>query len=82
MPLTRSFKETVRRRAVADPAFREALLQEAVQALLQGDAAVLEALIAWARRGPRLAQVDELRDEPPRAHDDRPYAGFEIWPSA
>ena len=39
-------------------------------------------LVAWARRGPRLAQVDELRDEPPRAHDDRPYAGFEIWPSA
>ena len=53
-----------------------------VEALLQGDAAVLETLIAWARRGPRLAQVDELRDEPPRADDDRSYAGFEIWPSA
>ena len=53
-----------------------------VEALLQGDAAALAQLIAWARRGPRLAQVDELRDEPPRADDDRSYAGFEIWPSA
>jgi len=53
-----------------------------VEALLQGDAAALAQLIAWARRGPRLAQVDELRDEPARAEDDRSYAGFEIWPSA
>ena len=53
-----------------------------VEALLQGDAAALAQLIAWARRGPRLAQVDELRDEPPQADYDRSYAGFEIWPSA
>jgi DNA-binding phage protein len=38
MPLTRSFKDTLRARAAADPAFRQALLQEAVQALLDGDA--------------------------------------------
>jgi DNA-binding phage protein len=37
MPLTRSFKETVRARAERDPGFREALMQEAVQALLAGD---------------------------------------------
>ena len=53
-----------------------------VEALLQGDAAALTQLIAWARRGPRLAQVDELRDEPPQAEHDRAYAAFEIWPSA
>jgi len=52
-----------------------------VEALLQGDAAALAQLIAWARRGPRLAQVDELRDDPPQAHYDRPYTGFEIRPS-
>ncbi|QXX74606.1 transcriptional regulator [Methylovirgula sp. HY1] len=38
MPLTKSFRETVQERAAGDPAFREALFQEAVQALLAGDA--------------------------------------------
>jgi hypothetical protein len=39
MPLTRNFRETVQARAERDPAFRKALFQEAVQALLQGDTA-------------------------------------------
>jgi hypothetical protein len=37
MPLSRSFKETVQTRAQRDPAFREALLREGVEALLGGD---------------------------------------------
>ena len=37
MPLTRDFKETIRKRARRDAAFREALLKEAVDALLSGD---------------------------------------------
>jgi DNA-binding phage protein len=37
MALTREFKETVQARAARDPAFREALLQEAVEAMLTGD---------------------------------------------
>jgi DNA-binding phage protein len=37
MPLTRNFLDTVRARAECDPAFREALFEEAMQALLQGD---------------------------------------------
>ena len=37
MPLTRDFKETIRERARRDAAFREALLKEAVDALLSGD---------------------------------------------
>ena len=37
MPLTRDFRDTVRARAERDPAFRKALFQEAVQALLQGN---------------------------------------------
>jgi hypothetical protein len=37
MALTRDFRDTVRKRAERDPAFREALFQEAVQALLQGN---------------------------------------------
>ena len=39
MPLARNFRETVRARAERDPAFRKALFQEAVQALLQADTA-------------------------------------------
>ena len=35
MPLTRNFRDTVRARAEREPAFRRALFQEAVQALLR-----------------------------------------------
>lgn len=37
MPLTRSFKETVKARAGRDSAFRNALLTEGIDALLDGD---------------------------------------------
>ncbi|MGJ4944468.1 transcriptional regulator [Bradyrhizobium sp. HKCCYLS1011] len=37
MPLTRDFRETVQARAARDPAFREAMFQEAVESLLSGD---------------------------------------------
>lgn len=53
-----------------------------VEALLQGDEAAVNALVAWARRGPRLARVDQLRDEPVARTLDRPCDNFEIWPSA
>ncbi len=37
IPLPRNFRDTVRARAEREPAFRRALFQEAVQALLQGE---------------------------------------------
>ncbi|KJC51753.1 transcriptional regulator [Bradyrhizobium sp. LTSP885] len=37
MPLTQSFRDTVRSRAEREPAFRKALFQEAMQALLAGE---------------------------------------------
>jgi len=37
MALTRSFRETVQARLTRDPAFRQALLAEAANALLEGD---------------------------------------------
>jgi len=37
LPLTRHFKETVAARVARDPAFREALLREGIEALLAGD---------------------------------------------
>ena len=39
MPLTRTFKDTVKARAAHDGAFRAALLSEAVELLLAGDVA-------------------------------------------
>ena len=49
-----------------------------VEALLQGDDEAVAALVAWAR----LARVDDVRDGPVTPTLDRPYADFEIWPSA
>jgi len=37
MPLTRSFKKFVKSRVERDPKFRQALFQEAVQTLVEGD---------------------------------------------
>ena len=37
MPLTKDFRDTVQERAARDPAFREALLVEAMQQFLSGD---------------------------------------------
>jgi len=53
-----------------------------LEALLQGENESVAALVAWARRGPRLARVDEVRDEPVMPTVDRAYGDFEIWPGA
>jgi acylphosphatase len=53
-----------------------------VEALVQGERRALDALVAWARRGPRGARVAELREAAPQAQFERVYASFEIWPSA
>jgi outer membrane protein assembly factor BamD (BamD/ComL family) len=45
MALTRDFKESVQARASRDPAFRQALLQEAVAAMLEGDLATGKAIL-------------------------------------
>lgn len=37
MPLTHDFKQTIRDRAQSDAAFRQALLREAVECILNGD---------------------------------------------
>ena len=45
MALTRDFRTTVKARAEKDPAFRAALYQEAVQALVDGDLATAKVLL-------------------------------------
>lgn len=78
--------------------YREALLGEAerlgvtgwvrnladgsVQALAQGSEEALAALLAWARRGPPAARVEQVAPELPAPQHLRSYARFERWPSA
>lgn len=45
MPLTHDFKETIRARAQRDPRFRQALLREAVECVINGDLATGKAVL-------------------------------------
>ena len=49
-----------------------------VEALIQGADAALDALTAWARRGPAGARVAAVAAGPPAAEQDRVYQRFEI----
>jgi acylphosphatase len=51
-----------------------------VEALAQGDAPAVEALVAWARRGPPAARVLEVQVAA-AAPPDPPGAGFELRPT-
>jgi acylphosphatase len=53
-----------------------------VEAVLQGEAAAVEAVLAWARRGPPAARVLEVRDTPAAGQHDRPYSRFDWLPTA
>src|SRR5271165_198825 len=45
VPLTRSFNDLIKSRVAADPAFRQALFQEAVQTMLDGDVAAAKSVL-------------------------------------
>ncbi len=45
-----------------------------VEAFVQGDAAAIDAILAWCRRGPPAARVDAVHDEPAAA--DPAVGGF------
>jgi acylphosphatase len=53
-----------------------------VEALVQGASEAVDAIVAWARRGPSIARVTDLRVNPAPAELDRPYTHFERWPTA
>ena len=53
-----------------------------VEAVLQGDTAAVEAVIAWARRGPPASRVTEVTTHPASGELDRPYERFDWLPSA
>lgn len=52
-----------------------------VEALVQGAADAVEALIAWARHGPPGSRVAELRAVPAVAGEEPPHPGFELRPT-
>lgn len=49
-----------------------------VEAFLQGEASAVAALITWARRGPSLARVTSLEEEPAATG---PHTAFERRPT-
>ena len=53
-----------------------------VQALVQGAPAAVEALVAWARRGPPGSRVSDVITATAGAENTQTYAGFEIRPTA
>ncbi len=53
-----------------------------VEAVLQGEAAAVETVLAWARRGPPAAHVDYVEAQAAQGEFDRHYAGFEWLPTA
>jgi acylphosphatase len=52
-----------------------------VEALLQGDAAAVDAVLTWTRRGPPAARVERVDVQPAEASGN-PYGAFEQLPTA
>ncbi len=53
-----------------------------VEAVLQGAPEAIDATIAWARRGPTLARVAEVRTDQAGGELEKTYSRFERWPTA
>jgi acylphosphatase len=52
-----------------------------VEALLQGTPGGIDAAISWARRGPALARVTDVRTEQAGDEFETAYSSFERWPT-
>ena len=52
-----------------------------VEAVLQGDAAAVDAVLAWARSGPPAARVTRVSVQLATGDLDRSYEGFDWLPS-
>ena len=53
-----------------------------VEAVLQGEAGALARIVAWARRGPPAARVDELQESDPEPRFQQHYESFEERPTS
>ena len=55
-------------------------LDGSVEAVVEGDAAALQSIVEWARRGPPAARVSQLNSEPCEALEPS-YQGFQRRPT-
>lgn len=53
-----------------------------VEAVIQGEADAVARIVAWARRGPPAARVDELHETDPEPQFRSRYEGFEERPTS
>lgn len=53
-----------------------------VEAVLQGAPEAVDAVFAWARRGPPAARVDGIDAQPAQVGEDGPQRGFDCLPTA
>jgi acylphosphatase len=53
-----------------------------VEAVLRGNPDAVDALVAWARRGPPAAGVNGIEARAAQGDLDRPYSGFDCLPTA
>lgn len=53
-----------------------------VEAVLQGEAASVQAVLDWAQRGPPAARVASVDAQPAQGELERRYTGFDWLPSA
>lgn len=53
-----------------------------VEAVVQGAAAQVDAMLTWARRGPSAARVDAVQAHPATGELERRYTDFRRLPSA
>lgn len=68
MALTRDFKQTIKARLDSDPAFREELLKEGVQALLLGDLDTAKAILRdFINATLGFSELAELSDKSPES---------------
>jgi acylphosphatase len=52
-----------------------------VEAIVQGPQQAVDAIVAWARRGPPAARVVDIAVAPATGEHERPYSGFDWLPS-
>jgi len=78
------FRDTTRRaaEAAAVAGWVRNRRDGSVEALVQGSREAVDAMLAWARRGPPAARVADVLVSPALPEDDRPQAGFDWLPSA